>query len=99
MKLYLVIFHRDTPGWKENRDFVIVGYADNVEDCKEQRSASGDIVVEAQSLNVVDSESWLFAWEKGKPSYAVQQIRTNGGYDLEEYYKSKSNRVLNTPTF
>lgn len=71
--MYEIHFRRwhNTP-----RDFSRVGVATTLDEAREKRCMSGDLVVHADTHQVVKSPEWLWDWEKQDPdSYAQRAIR------------------------
>lgn len=57
-------------------DYALIGTAETIEEAKEKRVVSGDLVVHAVTHNVVQDIGWLWDWERNNPqSYAFRAIQ------------------------
>lgn len=73
-------------------DRVVIGVAKTLEEAAKLRRVSGDLVT-LHGL-VVDSEEWLFPWEKTDPNcYAKKAIEADREAKNYKYYKLSSSRT------
>jgi hypothetical protein len=71
--MYEVHYRRwlDTP-----KDYSKVGEASTLEEAKNFRAVSGDLVVHRDTHKVVKDSAWLWDWERADPQcYAQRAIR------------------------
>lgn len=63
--------------WRDNpQAFSLVGKATTLEEARDKRCMSGDLVVHAGTHRIVKSQKWLWDWEqKNSDSYAQRAIR------------------------
>jgi hypothetical protein len=67
---YEIRYYRDS-----DNDYVVLATCDTIEQARDLRVVSGDLVVEAATNTVVADPSWLWDWEKTDPgSYARHQL-------------------------
>lgn len=69
--MYEIHFRRSAVS---KRDFSLIASGINtLEEARNKRSVSGDLVVYASNHEVVKSYDWLFDWEKLNPNCYAQQ--------------------------
>jgi hypothetical protein len=73
MHLYEIIYRKDGP-YQGKYQYALIGKANSLEEAREKRKVSGDIVVWADTHKVVQDPTWLWEWEKQKQndSYAYR---------------------------
>lgn len=76
MKKYLVIFKNDRQFSRHDPNtYALIGSANTIAEAKALRSCSGDLVVDARSLAVVQDADWLFDWElNDETCYATRKV-------------------------
>lgn len=75
-KPYLVAFGHDVYLPEPALDFYAVGYFATLEEARKARCVSGDLVFDTRTRSVVESDEWLWDWEKAKDDcYARRCIR------------------------
>ena len=88
MTKYKVVHRRD---YYTMCDRIVIGVAKTLEEAAKLRRVSGDLVT-LHGL-AVDSEEWLFPWEKDLPDcYAKEAIEADKEARKYKYYKLNSSR-------
>ena len=86
---YKVVHRRD---YYAMCDRIVIGVAKTLEEAAKLRRVSGDLVT-LHGL-AVDSEEWLFPWEKTDPNcYAKKAIEADREAKNYKYYKLSSSRT------
>ena len=82
MRTYELHYRRD---YNTPNDYVIVGkrwFFTSLEEAREARVASGDLVVDRRTKRVVNDPAWLWEWEREKPGcYARKAMRHDNPED------------------
>ena len=72
---YIIAFQRDWTPF----DFTVVGQATTLDDARETRVVSGDLVFDSETGKIVShDDTWLWEWERRDPRCYAKRMMANG---------------------